>query len=392
MARRGIRRAHTGCVTCKIRRVKCDETQPLCNRCTSTGRKCDGYKQWVPKALKRLQPSIIPGAGEADFRSLDFLTRITAPALAGPLPVSFWVYDILQAAHQEPAVLHAAVAMSTLHEWLKFPTFSQSEDAQRDFALQHYNKAIRCIVASQVSHLDAVVMTCILFNGVEFLRGNISVGLSHYQHGQEIMETYKPSARLTEVFRRFNVFVLLFSHLDDISLIRNPVAPPMDSPFDTLAQAKAALDWLSYRSMKLTLAFYQIQSSSNMSEVPTILASLASKRDRIDQGLDTWSLAAAHFAKMDLNADEKEAYCMLQARWRSCKIFMDMGQPGSVDGRESNEEKFARVLEVISSSTGIDPMRLDRESMGLGFARLMHFSCSNDVKIQDNSFHIKIDR
>lgn len=36
-------KARTGCLTCKIRRKKCDETRPACARCTSTGRKCDGY-------------------------------------------------------------------------------------------------------------------------------------------------------------------------------------------------------------------------------------------------------------------------------------------------------------------------------------------------------------
>ncbi|KAF2713873.1 hypothetical protein K504DRAFT_530784 [Pleomassaria siparia CBS 279.74] len=33
----------TGCITCKIRRVKCDEAKPHCRKCSSTGRKCDGY-------------------------------------------------------------------------------------------------------------------------------------------------------------------------------------------------------------------------------------------------------------------------------------------------------------------------------------------------------------
>lgn len=27
----------------RIRRIKCDEAKPSCQRCTSTGRKCDGY-------------------------------------------------------------------------------------------------------------------------------------------------------------------------------------------------------------------------------------------------------------------------------------------------------------------------------------------------------------
>jgi len=29
----------------RIRRVKCDEAKPSCQRCTSTGRKCDGYNR-----------------------------------------------------------------------------------------------------------------------------------------------------------------------------------------------------------------------------------------------------------------------------------------------------------------------------------------------------------
>ena len=41
------RKAHnkvkTGCLTCKIRKKKCDEAKPFCQRCVDTGRKCDGY-------------------------------------------------------------------------------------------------------------------------------------------------------------------------------------------------------------------------------------------------------------------------------------------------------------------------------------------------------------
>ena len=41
--RRQHAKVKTGCITCKIRRKKCDETKPACLRCTKTGRKCDGY-------------------------------------------------------------------------------------------------------------------------------------------------------------------------------------------------------------------------------------------------------------------------------------------------------------------------------------------------------------
>ncbi|XXG94225.1 hypothetical protein Hte_000479 [Hypoxylon texense] len=40
----------------KIRRVKCDETKPACTRCTSTGRKCDGYDGQAPPRRKKAPP------------------------------------------------------------------------------------------------------------------------------------------------------------------------------------------------------------------------------------------------------------------------------------------------------------------------------------------------
>ncbi|KAI2613794.1 uncharacterized protein GGS25DRAFT_17386 [Hypoxylon fragiforme] len=46
-------KVRTGCITCKIRRVKCDETKPACTRCSSTGRKCDGYDGNAPLRRKK---------------------------------------------------------------------------------------------------------------------------------------------------------------------------------------------------------------------------------------------------------------------------------------------------------------------------------------------------
>lgn len=58
---RRTRRAHnktrTGCLTCKIRRKKCDETKPACLRCTNTGRKCDGYARAPPAQLTQVFPA-----------------------------------------------------------------------------------------------------------------------------------------------------------------------------------------------------------------------------------------------------------------------------------------------------------------------------------------------
>ncbi|KAI0148008.1 hypothetical protein F4776DRAFT_293875 [Hypoxylon sp. NC0597] len=68
-------KVRTGCITCKIRRVKCDETKPACTRCTSTGRKCDGYEGNAPPRQKKAPSS--PGPLASTFPTL-----LTDPYLA----------------------------------------------------------------------------------------------------------------------------------------------------------------------------------------------------------------------------------------------------------------------------------------------------------------------
>ncbi|TVY41805.1 Transcriptional regulatory protein [Lachnellula subtilissima] len=44
----------TGCITCRIRKVKCDENKPFCQKCVNTSRTCDGYES--PFKLFTIQP------------------------------------------------------------------------------------------------------------------------------------------------------------------------------------------------------------------------------------------------------------------------------------------------------------------------------------------------
>lgn len=37
--------SHAGCLTCKKKRLKCDETKPICHQCQKRSVTCDGYKK-----------------------------------------------------------------------------------------------------------------------------------------------------------------------------------------------------------------------------------------------------------------------------------------------------------------------------------------------------------
>ncbi|KAK8113257.1 hypothetical protein PG984_013783 [Apiospora sp. TS-2023a] len=41
----GVKGKYKGCNTCRVRRVKCDNTRPFCKKCTDHGRVCEGYER-----------------------------------------------------------------------------------------------------------------------------------------------------------------------------------------------------------------------------------------------------------------------------------------------------------------------------------------------------------
>ncbi|UKZ73989.1 hypothetical protein TrVFT333_001643 [Trichoderma virens FT-333] len=41
------KRTKTGCLTCRRRRIKCDEGRPICHNCIKSRRDCEGYSQRV---------------------------------------------------------------------------------------------------------------------------------------------------------------------------------------------------------------------------------------------------------------------------------------------------------------------------------------------------------
>ncbi|KAF2484765.1 hypothetical protein BDY17DRAFT_135153 [Neohortaea acidophila] len=46
-----------GCITCRSRRVKCDETRPFCRRCVQARRTCKGYAAAWPAANAPPEPA-----------------------------------------------------------------------------------------------------------------------------------------------------------------------------------------------------------------------------------------------------------------------------------------------------------------------------------------------
>ncbi|KAM3499972.1 hypothetical protein MY10362_006814 [Beauveria mimosiformis] len=206
--RRWTPKVKTGCITCRIRRVKCDEGRPECKKCISTGRKCDGFEiapETVPCAspiatqcLHALTP--IYGQATAHEREMFNLFRTrTVTQVAGAFYQPFWHVDVLLAAQTQPAIWHASLSMAAMYSWFKIPADdTQGQIIRQDhykFALRQYNEAITHMVAlarrQDARSAEALLIASVLFTGLSSLRGDPKEAMMHASHGLRVAQQWE---------------------------------------------------------------------------------------------------------------------------------------------------------------------------------------------------------
>ncbi|KIN03138.1 hypothetical protein OIDMADRAFT_97438, partial [Oidiodendron maius Zn] len=141
-------------ITIRVRRIKCDESRPSCQRCLMTGRKCDGYSsditissQTPNNSTDLIQRISVHTPGNAEEkRGFDFYLRNTAAELSGYYDSLFWEKLILAASAQKPSLRHAVIALGALHEDFSRKRLVSStlsaEEQESQFALNQYAKAM----------------------------------------------------------------------------------------------------------------------------------------------------------------------------------------------------------------------------------------------------------
>ncbi|KAI1747013.1 hypothetical protein F4782DRAFT_522753 [Xylaria castorea] len=185
-------KTQTGCLTCKIRRVKCDEAVPACLRCTSTGRTCDGYAHIntpTETVTVLAGPSFEIQVCPRSKRSFAFFVQRTCSQLAGFFGSHFWERLVLQAAHHEPAIRHAIIAIGSRHELAVQQT--ANIDAVGVFALGQYNLAIKHLLDPSFTNgkrsVDIYLVSSILFACFENMQGNNALAITHIQSGVKLL-------------------------------------------------------------------------------------------------------------------------------------------------------------------------------------------------------------
>ncbi|KAH8690160.1 hypothetical protein BGW36DRAFT_420574 [Talaromyces proteolyticus] len=224
------KKSRTGCRTCRARHVKCDETPGACKRCTNTGYTCEYDLQTLPRSGKSIafekakgykNPipfAVVSGpnwATTSDERRcfLHFQYR-TTPTLLGLFDSLLWQEIVLQMSHSEPAVYHAVVALSAVHqdtEMYGMPLPGQDpQNRWHQFALEQCGRSFSLL--HRRSHdprlREIMLLCCILFVLVELLRGQYDTAFKHLHSGLRILKEVKAD-------EKFNPFLLsAFTTLD----------------------------------------------------------------------------------------------------------------------------------------------------------------------------------
>jgi hypothetical protein len=216
-------------------------------------------------------------------RALDFFRRHTAHQFPGYFPDSFW-NCLLQLSHSEPAIRHAIVAVGSMHE--QYEIFGMASDALAEslpgsthrFGVLEYNKATSSLVKRLSSDPNSILVTvaaCLLFISIEFLRGEIDLGLNHLHSGLNILKTWRdgpesPSEssmveeELLPVFERLSMVSSLFGRPAYQLYGAKGETPSVDVTFDSLSGARKSLVTL----VNLSLQFiYSVLPRKNRFEV-----------------------------------------------------------------------------------------------------------------------------
>jgi hypothetical protein len=196
----------------RIRRVKCDETKLSCKRCTSTGRKCDGYglfalnktkkskdaikclSEAVSSSVTLYSPSVDIEGSMDERRSFHYFRSRNMAQLPGNFEPYFWDHLVLQFSHQDRTIRHCLIALSAIYETherdSRNPMTSLTLQSRSPYVLVQYNKAVRHLVDS-ISCDDqdprVTLISCLIFVWIEFLQNDLDSGLQHLKCGLKIL-------------------------------------------------------------------------------------------------------------------------------------------------------------------------------------------------------------
>ena len=283
--------------------------KPHCQKCTNTGRTCDGYvspfRPFTTSSIKivhdggiesvvTLQPDK-PGLTEISPQDIDLLNRYfsTKTIFDVDLDCATGAKQILQAGLTEPSIQHAILSLKALREDFEISrdvSISTTQQASSyDYGIQQYCMALGGL-SSKLStpgckRLKSALLCCQIFISIEQVRGNYGSMIQHMIRGLGIMREYHVRSYLDPVPRHKDQ--LPFLDVFIIKLITAPCkfadipAPSCGTPASSISPSKQPIESQDLRKLAPNLR----------TELTRIAASTLKFLDQLSAGASAAAIA-----------------------------------------------------------------------------------------------------
>ncbi|RKL15238.1 hypothetical protein BFJ68_g5874 [Fusarium oxysporum] len=362
-----------------LRRVKCDEARPACTRCTSTGRKCDGYQTSTASPPAASSPSTVSSptsvistyTTQPEAQSFQFFVEKTLVNFQTFFEDDLWNRRVLQVAQSTDCIRHAVVALAYYHQL--YLTHEQWRSLESVSALKHYNLAIRELLnpspdTSSQGHI--LVLSCLIFICIELLHGKTDSAISLFRYGCRMIHQFRKTFSTNRghgshtksdveatfnlvdaCFRRIAVQLLMLMGDVDAGLwssyyetFRNTLPPP-ETSFSSLSDAREAI-----------LELLVEQASPGLKGKPIYeTISHASKVEQWGQSFDNLLTELGNSGK-SFSAGDKRAIALLQLHRKYLEINVAKYLHGQGDPCfwDRFTAEFDEIVNYAATAAGLD--------------------------------------
>ncbi|KAG5792263.1 hypothetical protein H9Q69_008691 [Fusarium xylarioides] len=196
----------TGCITCRGRKVKCDETKPTCIRCQTARFKCEGYaSNFRMVTSASLVPAASPVGSYKTVQTplyyqplLEEVLYLAQHFTIKPVPTHSSTYEkearLTLAAASEPAIKHDLASLNTLrrvHAERGSSSAAEQMTTSLQRGIQEYTNSLGALATrladNEVATRRAALLCCQMFISIETALNNFTSAIQHFVRGVQIM-------------------------------------------------------------------------------------------------------------------------------------------------------------------------------------------------------------
>ena len=389
-------------VASRLRKIKCDESHPVCSRCVSAGRVCQGYgvfggggsfytNFYGPEhhlaapadssALPRPENAVsFLLASPEEKLHLEWFRRRTVTKLPGSFQSDFWTTLLIQASVSEPCILHAVLALGSFHKVViengvePYATAHGAPPSKAEqLTLRHSVKAIRHLQpyfsSTDKASFRIALIACIVFASTDLMRSRFKAAQIHFQNGIRLLRGAQLISQqgdvwlilndyhdfidgwIVEAFARLHIqtelFMSMYRHSgNSLQMAR----PNQNQPvFDSFKQAWTHLDALLTQVFYLTRRARQCEAKGTSASLDP---ALTRSQQTVRAGLVRWLAIhkkSSRLMRCDESLPRKRATLLMLLHHRMVTIMASTCLcPSDEMAFDSHTDEFVNILTIFS--------------------------------------------